>query len=518
MLMPFKEIIDAVYRTQFDPCLSYNCSKVIRADDVRKTGFVICEKICKQIQLASLVVSEISFDNSNVFYELGLAYALNKNLALFVQEDLLDQRRKILKKLGAEKDYSRNTYQPFGDIKADKVQLWHTGASSDKKADLHENLITVILADRDAVEENIGGRTVNYSIDKIAKGSIQRAIFDFNKRNQASDDYRTETINVLEDGYELDHKEDEKGGGVTFSEIEDKIRRSNCVIICTSQKEVSSYFWLGFAHGLEKNVIPITADRRNNSEPLPFDVRALWHIYFEPQDPGDLGKQIEDILRIIEQKESETKHRKRFWKELLSNGSASIFVGSVELTPKYKRHLVGEWDYRTVSELVGFLTSTKETMETVIQTPVFQASSRFNKMDIGEREKLRLYEIKRLEKLLYERDSIILGTADVNDMTEMVLSSNSGISQFVPEEGTKPSFHGIVAYKDADQAPFSTCGSYFRHENTNDNKRGFVKISHGKPVTSDEYRWACDYQTFEQDSSDDSKPILRFMHTLLSLN
>lgn len=522
MLMPFKEIIDSVYRTQFEPCLYFVCHDVIRADDVRKTGFVICEKICKQIQLASLIVAELTFDNANVFYELGLSYALNKNIAIFVQKDHLEDRKHILKKLGADKDHSRNTYDPFGEIKAEQIQLWHSGVSPKEikysSNELIDNIVTIILSDRDKVDEEIVQRKISYSIDKIAKGAVHRAIFNFNKRPSVHEKIIAETINVLDDTYELDKKNDneDKGGAVSFSEIEDKIRKSNCVVICTSQKELSSYFWLGFAHGLEKNVIPITADRNNSTDPLPFDVRALWHIYFDPKKSKILENQIENILEIIEQKGIENKYRRKFWNEFLGNVIASIFVGCVELTPKYKRHVVGEWDYRTVSELVGFLTSTKETMETVIQTPIFQASSKLKDLNEQSREKFRLSEIGRLKRLLFERNSIILGSADVNDMAEMALSTNGKILPFKPDEGNQAYFNGIVSYKDSKQPPFPTWSTYFRPVTTGDDKRGFMMFSHGSPVSKPGYRWSCDYRPFEKDvesqGSNDKPYIILYAH------
>lgn len=126
MLMPFRTILNEIYRTQFEPCLSFSCKDVMRADDVMMTGYVICEKICKQIQESPFIIAEISFDNPNVFYELGLAYALNKNIAIFLQNNVLEGRRDTLRKLKADADDSCNLYEPFSPIDSNSISLWNT--------------------------------------------------------------------------------------------------------------------------------------------------------------------------------------------------------------------------------------------------------------------------------------------------------------------------------------------------------------------------------------------------------
>ena len=56
--------------------------ELLRGDKVRKTGYVICEKICKKIQESNFVIADISVPNPNVFYELGLAYGTNQKIII----------------------------------------------------------------------------------------------------------------------------------------------------------------------------------------------------------------------------------------------------------------------------------------------------------------------------------------------------------------------------------------------------------------------------------------------------
>lgn len=51
---------------------------IIRADSNPSSNFVICNRVCQQMQIADLVVVDVSDENTNVFYELGMAIALRK--------------------------------------------------------------------------------------------------------------------------------------------------------------------------------------------------------------------------------------------------------------------------------------------------------------------------------------------------------------------------------------------------------------------------------------------------------
>lgn len=52
--------------------------QIIRADSESSSNFVMCSRVCQQIQMADLIVVDVSQRNTNVFYELGMAVALGK--------------------------------------------------------------------------------------------------------------------------------------------------------------------------------------------------------------------------------------------------------------------------------------------------------------------------------------------------------------------------------------------------------------------------------------------------------
>lgn len=52
--------------------------QVVRADSDPASNYVICSRICQQMQIADLVVVDVSSKNANVFYEFGMAVAFGK--------------------------------------------------------------------------------------------------------------------------------------------------------------------------------------------------------------------------------------------------------------------------------------------------------------------------------------------------------------------------------------------------------------------------------------------------------
>lgn len=51
---------------------------VTRADSNSATNYVVCDRVCQQMQIADLIVVDVTVENANVFYEFGLAVAMGK--------------------------------------------------------------------------------------------------------------------------------------------------------------------------------------------------------------------------------------------------------------------------------------------------------------------------------------------------------------------------------------------------------------------------------------------------------
>lgn len=75
--MQFSEPYNEVYRDAIEPIISEIGFEPIRVDDISSPGLILND-IWKQITESSVVISEISEKNPNVYYELGAAHALGK--------------------------------------------------------------------------------------------------------------------------------------------------------------------------------------------------------------------------------------------------------------------------------------------------------------------------------------------------------------------------------------------------------------------------------------------------------
>jgi hypothetical protein len=82
VMMPFADPIGGYYKSIYEPAISKSGLRPIRADDdIFATGKII-DQVWAGITGAKVLVAELTGRNPNVFYELGLAHALNKPVVL----------------------------------------------------------------------------------------------------------------------------------------------------------------------------------------------------------------------------------------------------------------------------------------------------------------------------------------------------------------------------------------------------------------------------------------------------
>ena len=87
VMMPFADPIGQYYSIIYKPAIEKAGLTPIRADDeIFSTGKII-DQIWKGINSAKVLVAELTSRNANVFYELGLAHALQKPVVLVSSND-----------------------------------------------------------------------------------------------------------------------------------------------------------------------------------------------------------------------------------------------------------------------------------------------------------------------------------------------------------------------------------------------------------------------------------------------
>ena len=85
VLMPFSESLSEVYDFLIKGSLESVGYIVKRADDIKSQRNIL-EDIIKEIINSDLIVADLTDSNPNVYYELGIAHALGKNVVLITQE------------------------------------------------------------------------------------------------------------------------------------------------------------------------------------------------------------------------------------------------------------------------------------------------------------------------------------------------------------------------------------------------------------------------------------------------
>lgn len=86
IVMPFSvEALNVVYEDYVEPTLVKRCLlRSERGDDVFGSN-VIMDDITNSIRRARLIIADLTGRNANVFYEVGIAHALNKQVLLMTQ-------------------------------------------------------------------------------------------------------------------------------------------------------------------------------------------------------------------------------------------------------------------------------------------------------------------------------------------------------------------------------------------------------------------------------------------------
>ena len=84
VIMPFAEKLQPVYEDSIRPTVEAAGLRCERADEVRGTNTITWD-IWERINRARFLIADLTDLNANVFYELGLAHALSKDVVLLTQ-------------------------------------------------------------------------------------------------------------------------------------------------------------------------------------------------------------------------------------------------------------------------------------------------------------------------------------------------------------------------------------------------------------------------------------------------
>ena len=471
VIMPFDKQLDVLYQWEIAPFFEhggrgpgseqFRCTPE-RADDARPVGFIICEKICKKIQEADYIVADITYDNPNVFYELGLAAALRKKIIPICMGKYIKERSDRLKNICG---ITKILPYPQFDMLDERIQdlVWDLDSTFDNFEQMSGDFITILYdsthklksKERYIEEYDFG------ALCKTAVGTAMSEIFSENNISKKRELSLYKNIDQIRTPRYIDlSKED-------FKRVIETCKDAACLLVdVTLENTIANFFWLGYVHGIGGNAIPINsypADENTISRSTPFDIRALWHIAFREDQPKELLTSLLQILEYIYIRKSRYLNREEFWKEILKDNEVSIFLGSLYLDD-LGRNTIGDWDYRTATEITNYLSTSKETMKVTLESPL---PKRIESPDDSY--------INWLKSLL-KGNAIIVASADVNDLTEVALSEILHRQPFKTISDKDTGFTGYIAYKKyAKKAvmQFPETAFYVREDASTDS-RGFI--------------------------------------------
>lgn len=82
--MPFEEKIRPIYNDHIRPVVEFEGLSCLRADEIVGTNLITWD-IWEKINRARFIIADLTGKNANVFYEVGVAHALGKDVILLTQ-------------------------------------------------------------------------------------------------------------------------------------------------------------------------------------------------------------------------------------------------------------------------------------------------------------------------------------------------------------------------------------------------------------------------------------------------
>ena len=492
VVMPFKPNLETFYRWSLRPFLTKDYGlldeNVQRADDVRDMGYVVCEKICRKIQQAHLVIADISLRNVNVFYEIGLSYGLERPIILLENElsnenVLHDQcfrqtlsnfsDKSVMRYPGIEElDSDRDGHKLARYIRHSPKRKGHTGGLKISYLRVERDHATGDDAKRPHHDVALDFKKVIPAVVGVAMAEIRENVKQKEKDNKPLDPWEDVIININDDKWKEFASAkaivvDGRGG---FADVADAIESSFCTVVDVTDNDQVACFWLGFCHAIGANVIPVYELKNDNENSesaghkieripkLAFDIRALWYAEYESQKPYVFKKKIYEILDHLLQRDLPDRQKRRFWDRFPAEKKLKIFTGAIH-SKEMNREMVGDWDVRTVSELSSYLPSVIGALRIQLVTPLYSPEEAFKRLARDQQDKeafIQAYN-ESIKGQLKGSNAIVVASPDVNPVTEYLLHQIYKVK--TPDKpfqdcGT-PYFNGYVALKKLMRTPNS---------------------------------------------------------------
>ena len=425
-------VSNALIEKGFDP---------LRSDSTMRLGSVMCQGICREIIDRAYLLADLSQPNPNVYYELGLACALGRKIVVCQNPAAGNPYLAFGTEIGAI-DYPDVDELPglLAEAFSEPAVLFDGGDSETNHTLKDPQALPKLL-----VLENPQSGVVGLH-EKIIGNALKDMNFGRLAQKQEED-----FVEKFWRNWDVEHRcilglADEKS---TVQQLFNAIDTSEVCVIDTTPysnqlgcSNPCMYFWLGVAHGREKEAIPVTSTR--NTAVTPFDVKGLWHIFHAHGSELKQGfeKIMPRICRDAHMRRKEAPYR-RVWDCFLRNkesmsiiycGRSTAGAGAEGEEPtRGPRTNIDSWDSKAVYEASFYLGQRYPTVSIRPASP----KAKILVGDAGEeavRARMARYTAIKEELENEHRNCIIVGSPDVSDYAEIMLAEIFGLEAFEPAE------------------------------------------------------------------------------------
>jgi len=501
VVMPYKPNLDTVYEWSLKPYLEKKDLNVERADQFSKMGYVVCEHICRRIQDADIVAVDLSVDNTNCFYELGLAVGLGKHLLVLCDDAAYDKVPHHWAALGITSVLRYPNVGFIGDAGEPLDQFVEPVPLESRTLEMR--IVSILVDEPPIAPQPADPQGIPISFTQAVHAAVGVGIsrMEGNRAKRPALDAALEALG--EDPLRrLKNCHEERnvvllqrhGGGPTFAEAGGKINSAFACIIDLLDEHPLSYFWLGYCHARGINAIPI--DRGSGHQGaatedhmLAFNIRALWYMQYREDRPAGLADALGNVVEELIIKDVPSQQRRIFWERLTRKPQVHIYTGAVH-HDRLGREVVGDWDLRTVSELVRHLSSTAESAVPRLEEPIYAPEEIDPNLDL-----LTQYTQMVADELA-GKNCLVVASSDVNPITEVVLARASRSKRDWQQycfsawaDGKKSATGTVVALKGEDTDASAGTRRHFSlptHDGLNAKHRGF--LLDGEQVIQREYK------------------------------
>jgi hypothetical protein len=484
VMMPFRPNLETFYRWSLKPYLmdGYGIpeNNIRRADEVRDIGYIICEKICHRIQDSDVVLADVSYSNENVFYEVGLAYGLERPVVLMRNlndhDDILEKAvvRQSLDLGGVADGYKPVEYPGVGEMDLRKqsynLHLFVKHPPRPRSTEKKLRISVLSVSGHSQQDKDQTKQDIRLSLEEVLKGAIGVAMSEIRRAKRNVDQPWTKVIEKIpEEEWNVFKSPNvvEVDGKSGFDQLAEKIESSFCTVIDVSTNDPVAYFWLGYCHARGLNAIPVFRSKdsiivgestafptsRSQGSALAFDIRALWYAEFAGQEAYKFKDKIREILEHLLERDLPNRQKRAFWDRFPAERKLRVLTGAIH-NVTLNREMVGDWDVRAVSELLSCLPTVREAMAIEVALPLYSPEEAYKRSPArgsvqADRGKFIEHFREGIENQLRDCNAIVVASPDVNPITEFLLHKIYQVRLPLEpfEHCDEPDFDGMVVVK-----------------------------------------------------------------------